>query len=161
MAEEDGHYLLRLIGDVRVTQCMDISQYLQGIFKSKDIKSLTVDLSGAKWLDSTTLGLLTRLAQLVISKGCCKPIIVTQNDDIIELLRSMYMQLVYDFSRDDDNCVELLVDSCTNFNGGDSRSTVLDKDEIKREVINAHRALMELSTENTKKFTDLLKALEV
>jgi anti-anti-sigma factor len=62
VAEHDGVYLLKLDGDVRLTLCSSISQYLEKIFSCRIPSEVYVDLLDAECVDSTTLGLLARLA---------------------------------------------------------------------------------------------------
>ena len=61
VADEQGNYLIKFIGDVRVTLCGSLNRYIDRIFGSSDVKKVVVDLLEADGLDSTTLGLMAKL----------------------------------------------------------------------------------------------------
>ena len=66
-ASDGGAHILRLEGDVRLTMCTALDNYFQNIFSQPDFVSVWVDLTEAKGLDSTTLGMLAQLAIQMIS----------------------------------------------------------------------------------------------
>ena len=63
-AEHEGAYALKMVGDVRVSLCATIDDYLQHMFEDSSFDSVLVDLCEAEGIDSTTLGLLAKLANL-------------------------------------------------------------------------------------------------
>ena len=56
-----GNYLIKFIGDVRVTLCGSLNRYMETIFGNSDVKKVVVDMLEAEGLDSTTLGLMAKL----------------------------------------------------------------------------------------------------
>lgn len=160
LASENGHYLLRLIGDIRLNRCVELSKCLQ-LDNKIAIKTLIVDLSETIWLDSTILGFLTRLAQLFIDQNNNKPMIITNNQDIVDLLRSMYMHKVFDISFDGETCIKDLVAKYSKY----LKSVNIDEsspnvEALQQEVLKSHQSLMKLNKSNKDKFSDLLKILE-
>ena len=61
-ASHDGAYVIRFVGDVRLTLCTTIDDYFQHMFEDPEFTSVWVDLCEAEGIDSTTLGLLAKLA---------------------------------------------------------------------------------------------------
>ena len=61
-AQHDGIYILKLVGDVRVNLCTAIDDYFEHMFEDPDLESVLVNLCDAEGIDSTTLGLLAKLA---------------------------------------------------------------------------------------------------
>jgi len=62
VSQETGSYVIRLEGDVRVVLSATLNDYMNTIFKSKDISKIIIDMIETKGVDSTTLGLLAKLA---------------------------------------------------------------------------------------------------
>ena len=67
-ASHDGAYVLRLVGDVRLTLCATIDDFIDRMFADPDFASIWVDLCEAEGMDSTTLGMLAKLALKVKAK---------------------------------------------------------------------------------------------
>lgn len=150
-AEHDGAYALKLIGDVRVSLCTTIDDYFNQMFEDSNFVSVLVDLCEAEGVDSTTLGLLAKLALRVRDQHGFKPVIYSCNPGINRLLQSMAFARIFDIREelcsDPDSITEL-----PSVNG--------DEDEVRKRVIEAHRILMDLSEENRKRFKDLMAVLE-
>ena len=88
-ASHDGAYVIRMTGDVRLTLCTTIDDYFQGMFDDPDFASVWVDLCDAQGIDSTTLGLLAKLALKVKEKFGFEPAIYSCDPGINRLLKSM------------------------------------------------------------------------
>ena len=61
VSDNQGNYLLKFVGDVRVTLCGSLNRHMETIFGSQDVKKVIVDMLEAEGLDSTTLGLMAKL----------------------------------------------------------------------------------------------------
>lgn len=150
-ARHDGAYVIRLEGDVRLTLCTTIDDYFQKMFDDPDFASVWVDLCSAEGLDSTTLGLLAKLALQVKQQFGFRPAIYSCDAGINRLITSMGFQRLFELREEvcgsPDEVVAIPVVE-------GSEAAVKDK------VIEAHRVLMELSPENQARFKDLLTALE-
>ncbi|MEM6579752.1 MAG: STAS domain-containing protein [Pseudomonadota bacterium] len=150
-ASHDGMYVIRLEGDVRLTLCTTIDDYFQKMFDDPAFTSVWVDLCAAEGLDSTTLGLLAKLALNVKERFGFKPAIYSCDSGINRLLNSMGFRQLF----------ELREELC-----GHPEETVLipavrgSESAVKDKVIEAHKTLMELNAENRARFKDLLTALE-
>lgn len=150
-ASHDGAYVIRMTGDVRLTLCTTIDEYFQKMFADPDFTSVWVDLCEAEGIDSTTLGLLAKLAIKVQEKYGFQPAIFSCEPGINRLLKSMGFQRLFD----------LREESCASpENIHEIPRVTGSEDSVKDKVIEAHRVLMGLSEENQARFKDLIVALE-
>ncbi|EED34695.1 anti-sigma-factor antagonist [Luminiphilus syltensis NOR5-1B] len=150
-ASDGGDYLLRLEGDVRLTMCTALDEYFQQITADPDFSSVCVDLTRATGLDSTTLGMLAQLA--LKTKDCfgVRPVMYSNNPGIDRLLQSMGFGVLFSLQQDSPGAAAFDQDLAEL---GSSES------EVKEKVIEAHRALMSISDDNTERFRDLVQTLE-
>ena len=150
-AEEDGNYYLKLTGDVRVTLCTSLSRYIDHIFEAGNMRSVVVDLSQAKAVDSTTLGFMAKVAIHANSQQLIKPLLITRDQSMQRLVRDMGFDDIFSIStRLPTNVNDLHHMQCTTATTDDAR----------RQVIEAHRTLMGMNNKNMKTFSELVKTLE-
>ncbi len=150
-ASQDGAYVIRLEGDVRLTLCTTMDDFIQHMFADPNFASVWVDLCEVKGIDSTTLGLLAKLALKVREKFGFMPAIYSGDPGINRLLKSMAFNRLF----------ELHEEPCNNPQGIEEIPTVQGSEEsVKKKVIEAHRVLMGISDENRDRFKDLISALE-
>ena len=150
-ASHHGAYVIRLVGDVRLTLCTTIDEYFQGMFEDPEFASVWVDLCDAEGIDSTTLGLLAKLALKVKERFGFEPAIYSCEPSINRLLKSMGFQRLF----------ELHEEACNNpENISEIPAVECSEGVVKEKVIEAHRVLMGLSDENRARFKDLISALE-
>ena len=150
-ASQDGAYVIRLVGDVRLTLCATIDEYFQKMYDNPEFASVWVDLCEAEGIDSTTLGLLAKLALRVKEKFGLVPVVYSSDSGINRLLRSMGFQRLFD----------LREEACGQDSGGSEIPLVEgSEDAVKAKIVEAHRVLMNLNDENRAKFQDLMAVLE-
>lgn len=150
-ASHDGAYVIRLVGDVRLTLCTTIDEYFQHMFEDPEFASVWVDLCDAEGIDSTSLGLLAKLALNVKQRFGFAPAMYSCDPGINRLLNSMGFQRLF----------ELHEEACCNPEDVTEIPAVGGSEQaIKAKVIEAHRVLMGLSEENRARFKDLMSALE-
>ncbi len=149
-------FWLKLEGDVRVPWCVSLETYCETVIQQPGVTAVCVDLCQAENLDSTTLGVLARVA-MQAQKHCGeKAVLLCSDENLLRLITSMGFASVFDV-RDNpaenypsmDNIVydELPLVECT-------------EDEMKQSVIAAHKMLMEMTDENRASFSGLVSALE-
>lgn len=150
-AEHEGAYVLRFEGDVRLTLCTTIDEYIQQMFDNPDFASVWVDLCSAEGIDSTTLGLLAKLALQVKERYGFVPAIYSCDPGINRLLKSMGFQRLF----------ELHEQACSNPSDiAEIPSITGSEAAVKAKVIEAHRTLMAMNDDNRERFRDLMVALE-
>ena len=61
-AEIDGAYLIKFQGDIRVTLCASFDAFIKEMFENPRLNTIFLDLSEAKNIDSTALGMIAKIA---------------------------------------------------------------------------------------------------
>jgi anti-anti-sigma factor len=150
-ASENGAYVLRLTGDVRLTLCATIEDYVENMLDDPQFTSVWVDLCDAEGIDSTTLGQLAKLALSVHERFGFRPAIFCCDPGINRLLTSMGL----------DQLFEMHERSCCATGFSQPIPMVPDsEDAVRAKVLEAHRVLMDVSDENRARFSDLVATLE-
>lgn len=150
-ASQDGAYVIRLEGDVRLTLCTTMDDYFQHMFDDPAFASVWVDLCDAEGLDSTTLGLLAKLALRVKEKFHFLPVIYTRDAGITRLLKSMAFHRLFQL-REQQCCSPEDIAELPTVQGSEAA--------VKQKVLEAHRVLMGISDENRERFKELVTVLE-
>ncbi|UTW46136.1 STAS domain-containing protein [bacterium SCSIO 12696] len=151
VAQRAGVYDIKLIGDVRMVLCTSLSNYIDSIFQRGDATEVLVDLLEAQGVDSTTLGLLAKLAIHCNREFKLRPKLFCSNDGINHTLNVMGLDEVFDLY---ENPVS------DNFNWSELRCDDLDEESCRQKVLEAHKLLIELNPANQKDFVDLIHSLE-
>ena len=92
-ASQDGAHVIRFFGDVRLTMCTTIDDYFQAMFDDPGFASVLVDLCDAEGIDSTTLGMLAKLALEVESRLGMDKAVQSRDDVLAALLPYVEQQL--------------------------------------------------------------------
>lgn len=150
-AEHDGAYAIKLVGDVRVNLCTAVDDYFDQMFANPGLDSALIDLSEAEGVDSTTLGLLAKLALRFRQRFNLKPAIYSSNPGINRLLHSMAFGKLFDIREESCNSADAIADIPT---------VSANPERAREKVIEAHRVLMDISDDNRERFKDLMAVLE-
>jgi len=150
-AEQDGTFVLKFIGEVRLTLCSALDATIQRMFGASNFSSIVIDLTEAHSIDSTTLGLMAKLSILSRQQIGLLPTVVTTHPDISRLLESMGFEQVFNIVNQPLPCPDCLADLPEQ----DQSEEV-----VKAKVLEAHQILMELNESNREAFRDLVSALE-
>lgn len=151
VAEHSGVHAIKLVGDVRVTLCCEFYDYVQTLIADQSYVDCVIDLSQSDNLDSTTLGVLAKVAASAIKSKRVKPTIYAPDESIYRLLASMSFDKVFNLCTDcisgEDAFCELNSATCAD-------------EEMRVKVIEAHKVLMAMSDSNKATFSPLVEALE-
>lgn len=150
-AEAEGTFVLKFIGDVRLTLCAALDAYIEKIFSALTFESIIIDLTETEGIDSTSLGLLAKLSILSKQKVGLLPTLVSDHEDMNRLLYSMGFDQVF-------NIVSQTAPS--NAELEDLPGQILSEDLVRDKVLEAHRILMNLNENNREAFRDLVSSLE-
>ena len=159
IAEHEGVYVIKMVGDVRLTLCLSFDRFIRSMLEAPNFCSAMFDLSDAIAIDSTTLGLMAKIS--ILSKDKCseRPLVVTSSPSIKRLLVSMGFEDI--FSIVDQEALPL---SASNQLGCDDEldcdDEVVDEDQVRKKVVEAHRVLMGLNESNSNAFKELVETLE-
>lgn len=150
-ASEHGAYVLRLVGDVRLTLCASIEDFVEQMLDDPQFSSVWVDLCDATGVDSTTLGQLAKLALAVHERYGFRPAVYCCDAGINRLLQSMGLDRLFEM-HEKTCCATGCAQMVPMVPGSE--------DEVRERVLEAHRVLMDVSDENRARFADLVSTLE-
>ena len=150
-AEAEGTFVLKFIGDVRLTLCAALDAYIEKIFSALNFDAIIIDLSETEAIDSTSLGLLAKLSILSQQKVGFLPTLVSNHDDMNRLLQSMGFDQVFNMVSDV---------APTDADLQDLPGQMLSEELVRDKVLEAHRILMDLNEHNREAFRDLVSTLE-
>ncbi len=151
VAQSQGIYIVKFIGDVRLNLCTTLDQYTDNMFKDDTFKTVIIDLTETLCIDSTSLGQLAKISILYKEKHGQIPTIVSTNEDIKRILMSMGFDKVFYIVKELISHVAFL---------DELPLESVDEQEMKIQVLKAHKLLMELNQNNRLAFHDLVKSLE-
>lgn len=147
----DGSFVLKFVGDVRLTLCASLDCHLEKVLGQPDVTDILIDLSQAEGIDSTSLGLIAKLAIKAKQRDLGKPALVSTNPDITRILYTMGF----------DHIFILLEELPLTVRDLQQLPLVQESvDEMKERIISAHRVLMTLNETNREAFKDLVSTLE-
>jgi len=150
-ASQNDIHVLRFVGDIRYTLSPSIDSFLEGIFAGQKPAGFVIDLTETDSIDSTNLGLLARIAKRMQALDARRVTIVSNRTDINSVLTSMALDEVFDIIED------------TGVETGAAQEVPLensDRETLERTLIDAHRALMDLTERNREMFRDVVASLE-
>ena len=142
--------MLKLEGDVRLVMCTALDEYFERMFAEPDFLSVWVDVTEATGLDSTTLGMLAKLAINTETQFGFKPAIFSCDPSIDRLLPAMGFGQLFEVRSE--RCD---VECCRDLPARNA-----SEEEVRLKVIEAHRALMGLNEDNHAAFHSLVMTLE-
>ena len=155
VADHQGVYVIKMSGDVRLTLCISFDEFIESIFNRDDFCTVLFDLGDATGLDSTTLGLIAKLAIKSESQKQIKPLIICHNPAIQRLLVTMGLdelcQLIAKPPEDYCQIADFVALTPGN---------VDNEALVKAKVLESHCVLMELNENNRETFKDLVQTLK-
>ena len=150
-AELDKIPVLKFVGDVRVLMSSTLENYFSSLYRHEDLDAVLIDLTDTRGIDSTTLGLLAKMAIRLKKQFGIRPTIVSTNPNITRILQSMNFGAV---------CLIIDEPLTRQAQFGELERIEESEEKVRRRVIEAHQALMGLSEENRQQFKDLVNALK-
>ncbi|WP_415885154.1 STAS domain-containing protein [Neptuniibacter sp. QD37_6] len=147
----EGRFVLKFVGDVRLTLCATLDCHLEQSLADPQVTEILIDLTQAEGIDSTSLGLIAKLAIKAEQGGMDKPALISTNSDITRILYTMGFDHIFVLLEELPPCVE------------DLKELPLVQEsvaEMQDRIISAHRILMDLNEANREAFQDLVNTLE-
>ncbi|RUQ35544.1 MAG: STAS domain-containing protein [Candidatus Competibacteraceae bacterium] len=143
-------FILKLVGDIRYTMGCALGDFLDGLFARTDYDNILVDLTEAHSVDSTSLGLLARIANFSRERFAHKTTLLSTNPDVNQILDNMGFYEIFDIIETGDTVSMAL------------RQLSIEgpcKDDLTRIVYEAHRTLSDLNPRNQETFKNVLDNL--
>jgi anti-anti-sigma factor len=151
-ASAGGRHVLRYVGRADYMMAPAIERFGEGLFEGNGLTGLVFDLREATMLDSTNLGLLARLAGRVEQAGG-RATIVSTNDDVTDVLRSMGLATMFQISSDDPVLHEMGP-------GEEIRPEPAGQRELMLTMLEAHRVLASIDQNDSAGFRAVVEGLE-
>ena len=150
-AEQQCIYVLKFIGEIRLYLCSTLDIIIDSMASNPLFKTVVIDLSETTIIDSTTLGLLAKIAVLARKKSSFLPTIITTNPDVTRIIQTMGFDEIFIIMKEPASNItdleELPILKAT-------------EQEVREKVLDAHLRLMDLNDSNREEFKDLVQALE-
>lgn len=153
-AQRERDWVLRFEGVIAYTMAHDVDRFLDHLFAHEHPRTVCVDLNRATAIDSTGIGLLAKLANGMSRAGRGRPVLLSVNQDINELLTSLCL---------DEVCTLVTGEAAAAADGADVAdvavpATTPSERELARTILEAHRLLSALSEENCVAFRPVVEA---
>ncbi len=164
VADHDGVYVIKMVGDVRLTLCVSFDKFINDMFTRDDFRSIVFDLVEAVAVDSTTLGLMAKIAILAGERRGLRPIVLSCSTGINRTLDCMGFTEIFDIYQDGKfpaDVTSVAVGSSQALTNAKVLNSEADNEQVaKQKVLEAHHILMDLNDKNRETFKDLVKMLE-
>jgi anti-anti-sigma regulatory factor len=149
-AFENGIWFIKCVGDICHPLGPTLNALVEQAITHPESKNFVIDLTEAKIIDSTCLGLLTRLATRS-NVGKVKPIIITGGGNIAKSMLTVRFDLLFK-----------LVDSLDNTPQSTQAAPCLtmEQNEMLQLLLDAHRRLCAIDSETHNMFKDVVAAFE-
>jgi len=155
VASYQGVYLIKMLGDVRLTLCVPFDNFIQNLLIKDDFYSIVFDFSQTEGLDSTTLGLVAKLALKSQEAKSIKTSIVGADEGIYRLLD---VTGIIDLCEviDDKTVLAEELPAPVALDISDDAS---QEEIVRKKVLEAHKVLVQLNHANKESFQDLIEVL--
>lgn len=149
-ASHEGVHCLRFLGDIRYALAPSVNRFVDELFRAEVPKGFVIDLTQTRAIDSTSLGVLARIANRMQEHGGPRVTIISTRHDVTEILLTMGFDEVFDIVTEPPAvpaAKALPVEEA-------------DRASLARTVVEAHRILMSLNEYNRELFRDLVAVFE-
>ena len=151
-AQKEGVHVLRYFGTVNFLLAPGIQSFVDHLIDDGGVSGLVFDLSSANSLDSTNLGLMARVNERLVNNGAANSVIISGNEDIDVVLRSMGFDRTFELLPSDSRRGEPETETIET----PSPSSV----ELRRTMLDAHHALVRMSEAGRREFEAVVACLE-
>lgn len=149
-AKQGDSYFIKLVGDIRYTLSCSLDDFLNQLFAREDYNDILIDLSETSSIDSTSLGLLAKVANFMRNRFGKKATLIAANPDIGQMLDNVGFSDIFLMRQ------ELPEEVATTLKLPITEPT---KDALTKTLYDAHSTLVELNDENRRTFNDLVETL--
>ncbi|HES59304.1 MAG: STAS domain-containing protein [Calditrichaceae bacterium] len=142
---------LKMMGAIRHTLCASLDILIRNLIEQSTIDKFVIDLRPAVYLDSTSLGLIARMARHMKTKTNEKIVLISTNADVNEILSSVQFGSIANIVDTWENLPEPFYET----------ELFAEQVQAHREmIIKSHQELAKINEDNRKKFTAVIKSLE-
>lgn len=148
--KQGNTYILKLVGDIRYTMGCALSDFLDELFARTGYDDIMVDLTQTHSIDSTSLGLLAKIANFSHSRFGRKTTLLSTSPDVNQVLDCMGFYEIFEI-RDSGEAISATLQQL------DVQGPC--KEGLTRIVFEAHRTLSELNPRNQEAFQGVVETL--
>jgi anti-anti-sigma factor len=152
-AAQEGVHVLRYFGAVNYTLAPGLQRFLQHLLHAGPVSGLVFDLTEAESLDSTNFGLMARANEEAHDVGAANSVIISNNDDIDSVLRSMGFDQTFDLCPAGRPMPHIAHEPV-------AAAGATCAAELQHTMLEAHRALVRLSEAGRLEFEPVVACLE-
>lgn len=143
--------IIKMIGAMVYKSCQDFSRFLEKVKKDSSIVKFVIDLTETTYINSTNLGLLSKLYEISNKKSGTRPLIISTQHNINEILLDIGFSNIFDIIHDTD----MLEPKYKKI-----PETESSQNEIGKIMLDSHKNLAKLNLKNEAQFKDVIKFLE-
>jgi len=160
-AEKQGVHVLRYFDEVNFMLAPGIQRFVDHLIDVGSISGMVFDLTCAKALDSTNLGLMARINERLLKVGAANSVIISGNEDIDVVLRSMGFDQTFDmFPSDEPSAGAPRVSVAPYASAEPIETDSPSATDLRKTMLEAHRALIRLSEAGRLEFETVVQCLE-
>jgi anti-anti-sigma factor len=150
-AIRDRVCFLKFVGDANHAATVGLDSLINELFENDLVEDVLVDLTETTYIDSTSLGELTKLSDLLMRRRSRKATIVSTQSGISEVLCNLGLDQVF-----------VVVDSPPGGAGElhELPAVQLSERQNALRILEAHRKLMELNEKTGQEFRTVVDVLE-
>ena len=150
-AEEKGIYVLKFVGEIRLNLCSTLDNLVDSITQDPNFRTVVIDLSETEVIDSTTLGLLAKIALAAKKQSGFTPSLISTHPDITRIIGSMGFDSIFIIVGEPVSSMERLEEI---------PELKASEQQVRDKVLEAHKILMGMNSRNREEFKNLVHALE-
>lgn len=150
-AFESGVFILKLVGDVRLTLCATLDHQAQMLADTPGLRAVMIDMRDTTNVDSTALGFLAKVAMALRDRLEQPPTIVADKPDIRHMLEVMGFARFFTLVEQPIIETEALEEL---------PELQADEEDLRQGILEAHRILMRINEHNRQEFQPLVEMLE-
>lgn len=150
-AEKEGITYIKMVGNLKYSTSSGFDRFVDALLE-RGFSSVVIDLSEASYIDSTNLGLIAKIANRARNSRDVKVSIISPNEDINEILRSVRFDKIFTIVTDTSELEEGKLEEIPDEGRGEKENLEM--------LIKAHKCLMNIHEENRPQFRDVVELLE-
>lgn len=150
-AIENRCLYLKMTGAIRHLQCASLDVLFRKVTEQDQVNKFVVDLRQATYLDSTSLGMIARMARYMKKKSDDKLVLISINKDVNQILNLVQFSSVANIVDKWENLPEKFFET---------DQIIKPIQSLREMIIQSHQELSQINENNRKKFITVIESLE-